>query len=77
MFFGNIAELEVTKEKSLANSLLNDGWILLDIRGTVDHNGVREPDDCGFVFILGRADHHRRTIMDGLRDVVSTARKAV
>lgn len=68
MFFGNIAQLEVTKDKEFANKLLNDGWLLLKV-----HEAVT--DD--FIFVLGRGDYPRRTIVDGLRDVVSAARKAV
>ena len=68
MFFGNVAQLEVTKDKDFANKLLDDGWLLLTIREST-------ADD--FIFVLGRGDYHRRTIVDGLKDVVSAARKAV
>ena len=56
MFFGNVAQIEITTDKEQVNALLNDGWLLLDIRGTNAHDGVREPTERGFVFILGRHD---------------------
>ena len=68
MYFGNVAELEITKDKEFANKLLNNGWFLLEVKDT--------PSD-EFIFLLGRGDYPRRKIMDGFRDAVSTARKAV
>ena len=68
MFFGNIAELEITKDKEKANELLNNGWFLLEVK-----SGANDE----FVFLLGRGDCPRKATMDGLRDAASVARKTV
>ena len=63
MFFGHTAEIEITKDKDHANKLLNEGWILLDIRGIGAHDGVRANQEYDFVLILGRAEYPRWEIM--------------
>lgn len=68
MFFGNVAQIEITQDKNLVNKLLNDGWFLLDIRGTNAHDGVRASTECGFVFILGRGDYPRWEFMNCRRE---------
>lgn len=68
MFFGNIAELEITKDKEKANELLNSGWFLLEVK-----SGANDE----FIFLLGRGDCPRKAIMNGLRGAASVARKAV
>ena len=74
MFFGDIEEIEITKDKNVANKLLKDGWFFLDIRGTGIHNGVHDGQEYDFVLILGRTDYPRWDLDKRVREKQSAAK---
>lgn len=54
MFFGNVAQVEVTIDKEQVNALLNDGWFLIDAIAT--HRKE-------YLFLLGRFDENRSQLL--------------
>ena len=68
MFFGNVAELEVTKDKEQANRLLNNEWFLLEVKAATNDE---------FVFLLGRGDYPRKAIFHRRDYETSTSPKAI
>ena len=69
MFFGNIAEIEITKDKDYANKLLNDGWVFIETK--------TDNTDGKFVFLLGRADYPRWEITKSVREKLSATSETV
>ena len=58
MFFGNVAKIEVTTSVERVNELLNEQWLLLDVRAT----------DAGeFIFLVGLGEFPRKKIL-GIED---------
>ena len=58
MFYGNVGKVEITTDKNVVNTLLEDGWFLVDVITT----SRRE-----FLFLLGFCQDIRAELLGYMR----------